>query len=153
MSSFPDPTHWCVFLETVFRLFWRRLCVFLRLETLNSETATSQTRPVALDPTSTKKCCFHGGGRLGRLPRASSWRGRQQCFANIVSTFFLRMPVLGAFTKLRKVTVGFAMSVHPSVCPHGTTRLPLDGFSSNLMCARFSKLCWENSSFIETWQE
>jgi len=32
---------------------------------------------------------------------------------------------LGAFAKLRKVTVGFVMSVRP----HGTIRLPLDGFS------------------------
>ena len=31
---------------------------------------------------------------------------------------------LGAFAKLRKATIGFVMSV----CPHGTTRLPLDGF-------------------------
>ena len=32
---------------------------------------------------------------------------------------------LGAFAKLRNATVSFVMSV----CPHGTTRLPLDGFS------------------------
>jgi hypothetical protein len=31
---------------------------------------------------------------------------------------------LGGFAKLRKVTTSFVMSV----CPHGTTRLPLDGF-------------------------
>jgi len=31
---------------------------------------------------------------------------------------------LGAFAELRKATVSFVMSV----CPHGTTRLPLDGF-------------------------
>ena len=34
-------------------------------------------------------------------------------------------PVLGAFAKLRKATISFVMSVRP----HGTTRLPLDGFS------------------------
>jgi hypothetical protein len=33
---------------------------------------------------------------------------------------------LGAFTKLRKATAS-CPSVHPAVCPHGTTRLPLDG--------------------------
>jgi hypothetical protein len=31
---------------------------------------------------------------------------------------------LGAIVKLRKATVSFVMSV----CPHGTTRLPLGGF-------------------------
>ena len=31
--------------------------------------------------------------------------------------------------KLRKATISFVRSVRPSVCPHGTTRLPLDGFS------------------------
>jgi len=41
--------------------------------------------------------------------------------------------VLDAIAKLRKATVSFIMSVRPSVCLssrlHGTTRLPLDGFS------------------------
>jgi len=27
------------------------------------------------------------------------------------------------------MTIGFIMSVHPSICPCGTTRLLLDGFS------------------------
>ena len=40
---------------------------------------------------------------------------------------------LGAFAKFRKATIRFVMfvcpSVHPSVRPHGTTRLPLGGFS------------------------
>jgi len=45
------------------------------------------------------------------------------------------MPVtilpLGAFAKLRKATISFVMSVCLSVyvCPHGTTRLPLDRFN------------------------
>jgi len=33
--------------------------------------------------------------------------------------------IFGEFAKLRKATVSFAMSVRP----HGTTRLPLEGFS------------------------
>ena len=45
------------------------------------------------------------------------------------------------------------MSVRPSVCPHGTTRLPLDGFSWNFIFPQFSKICRENSSFIKIWQE
>ena len=35
--------------------------------------------------------------------------------------------ILGAFAKLRKVTISSVMSCL-SVCPHGTTPLPLDGF-------------------------
>jgi len=44
-----------------------------------------------------------------------------------------RTHFLSAFAKLRKATISFVMSLRPSVClsvcPHGTTRLPLDGFS------------------------
>jgi len=44
---------------------------------------------------------------------------------------------LGTFAKLRKTTINFTMSVcmsvRPSVslsvCPHGTSRLPVGGFS------------------------
>ena len=63
--------------------------------------------------------------------------------------------LLGAFTKLRKATISFVLclSVRPSVrlffCPHGTARLPLGGFSWNLIFMYFSKICWENSSFIK----
>jgi len=35
---------------------------------------------------------------------------------------------LGAFTKLRKATISFVVSVRLCVRPHGATRLPLDGF-------------------------
>ena len=37
-----------------------------------------------------------------------------------------------------------------SVCPYGTTRLPLDGLSWNLIFNCFKKICLENSSFIKT---
>jgi len=40
--------------------------------------------------------------------------------------------ILGAFAKLRNATVNFVMSVCPSVCPNGTTRLQMDGFLWNL---------------------
>jgi len=33
-----------------------------------------------------------------------------------------------AFAKLRRATIIFLMTVRSSVCPHETTRLPLDGF-------------------------
>ena len=65
----------------------------------------------------------------------------------------LRIPFLYAFTKLRKATISFVMSVRSSVRPHGTTRLPLDEFSWNLIFECFSKICRENSSLIKIWQE
>jgi hypothetical protein len=37
----------------------------------------------------------------------------------------------------------------PSVRAHRTTRIPLDGFSCNLIFEDFSKICHENSSFIK----
>ena len=43
-------------------------------------------------------------------------------------------------------------SVCTSVSPNGTTRLPLDGFSWNLIFEYFSKICRENSCFIKIWQ-
>ena len=49
------------------------------------------------------------------------------------------MTVLGAFLKLRKETISFLMSVHMSVCPRETFRLPLDGFSWNLIFEYFSE--------------
>jgi hypothetical protein len=44
---------------------------------------------------------------------------------------------LDAFAKLRKVTISFVMPV----CPHGTTRLPLDGFWRNFIFETFLKIC------------
>jgi hypothetical protein len=37
--------------------------------------------------------------------------------------------ILGAFAKLRKATISFAISIRLSVRPRWTTRLTLDGFS------------------------
>ena len=57
---------------------------------------------------------------------------------------------LGALAKLRKATVGFVISVRPSVCPHGTTRLLLDGLSRNLIFEYFSKNCRENQVSLKS---
>jgi hypothetical protein len=40
-----------------------------------------------------------------------------------------------------------------SVSPHGTTRLPMDGFSWNLISGHFSKIFRENYSCITIWHE
>ena len=55
----------------------------------------------------------------------------------IVLSFF------GAFAELRKTIISFVMSASPpipsSVCPHGTTLLPTDGFSRNFSLSIFRK--------------
>ena len=45
------------------------------------------------------------------------------------------------------------IQTRPSVGPHGTTRLPLDGFSWNLILEYFSKICRENLNFIKIYQK
>ena len=61
-------------------------------------------------------------------------------FVNIYTTVHLRTALrgwlLGAFTELRKATINFVVSA----LPHGATRLPLDGFSRNLIFAYFSEI-------------
>jgi hypothetical protein len=64
-----------------------------------------------------------------------------------------KLTFLGAFARLWKVTTSFLTSVWPPVCPHGTTQLPLDEFSWNLILEYFFKVCWENSNFIKIEQE
>ena len=56
---------------------------------------------------------------------------------------------LGAFTKLRTATISSVMSVRRQ----GRTRLQMDGFTSNLIFEYFSKICQENSSFINIWNK
>jgi hypothetical protein len=52
-----------------------------------------------------------------------------------------KVALLGKFAKLRKETISFLMpvrpSIRPSVRPHGTTRLPLEGLSLNLIFGYF----------------
>ena len=62
--------------------------------------------------------------------------------------------ILGAFSKLRKWTTNFVMSVRPSsVYPLGTSRLPLDGFPLHLIFWIYFDICPENSSFFKIGQE
>ena len=53
--------------------------------------------------------------------------------------------VLGATAKLRIATFSFVMSIWP----HGTSRLPMDGFSWNLIFEYISKVCRKKSCFIK----
>jgi hypothetical protein len=43
-----------------------------------------------------------------------------------LSSFLKNVPFLGAFEKYRQVTINVVTSL--SVLPHGTTRVPMDGF-------------------------
>ena len=55
---------------------------------------------------------------------------------------------LDACAKLQKATICFVMSIRPSVRPHETSLLPLDGFLRNLIFKDFSKIRPENPRFI-----
>jgi hypothetical protein len=52
----------------------------------------------------------------------------------------MSVSIVGEFAKFRKATVCFIVSVCLSLCPHGTTGLPLDGFSLNFLFWYFSKI-------------
>jgi len=53
--------------------------------------------------------------------------------------------LLGVFADLRNETISFVMSVRPSLCPHGSARLPQYGSVCYLMFEYFSTICRENS--------
>jgi len=57
---------------------------------------------------------------------------RRVCHIDIDYRYALNAPSF-AFAKLRKATVSYVRSVGLPVGPHGTARLPLDGFSLNLI--------------------
>ena len=69
-------------------------------------------------------------------------------FCTVSVIMHTRQTFTGAFVKLRKATISFVMSVCLSVCPHGTTHIPLDGFAWNLLFEDFSKFYGENPCFI-----
>ena len=81
--------------------------------------------------------------RVWYLRNASCWYGQFYSHIHITRT------VLGAFANLRKATVSLVMAV----CPHATTRLPMDGFLWNLIFNTSSKICRENSNFIKIRQK
>jgi len=61
-----------------------------------------------------------------------------------------RNSFLGEFAKLRKATISVIL---PVLRPHGTTRLPLDGYSSKFTFEDFSKTRRGNSSVVKIGQE
>jgi len=81
------------------------------------------------------------------------WRVPLSLHTDSIFCLFLFVTFLGAFAKLRKATISFVMSVRLSVRPHRTARLPLEGFSRNLVSVYFSKICRKNWSFVKIWQK
>jgi len=63
----------------------------------------------------------------------------------VVFYYWAYFITLGAFSTFLNATIGCIMSVLLSILPHGTTRLPLNGFSWNLVYEYFSKFCRKNS--------
>ena len=61
--------------------------------------------------------------------------------------------VLGTLAKLRKDTISFFMSPSAHVRPYGTTRLPLNGFSWNLIFELFRKPVLKIQVSLKIWQE
>jgi len=60
---------------------------------------------------------------------------------------------LGAFAKLQKATISFAVSVVMRVCPSVRKNSAPNGRIFMQLDMYFSKICLENSSLIKIWQE
>jgi hypothetical protein len=105
-----------------------------------------------------------GSGIITPTLQHANWNispdARLRTFASATSSFFFNINVKPKY----KVRVSFfqapsqncekrllasCLSVRPSVRSHGTTRLPLDGFSWNLIFDYFSRIFWGNSSLIK----
>jgi hypothetical protein len=69
---------------------------------------------------------------------------RTEQLALFIGTAHSQYRLLHLGAKLRKMTISFVMPV----CPHGTTRLPLDGFPWDLIFEYFPKIFRKNPSFI-----
>ena len=67
-----------------------------------------------------------------------------------VMKWLFHIPVLGVLGKLRKATISFVMSVLLSALPHWKAGLSVDGLLWNLVLECFSKICRENSYFINS---
>ena len=88
------------------------------------------------------------------------WRRCDKLFAadgKLVSTYTFNPSYFGRFYARwrnceKRLLASSCLSVRPSIRPHGT-RLPMGGFSWNLIFAYFSKICREISSWIKIWQE
>jgi hypothetical protein len=77
------------------------------------------------------------------------------CVCPCVCEFYKNRIKIFKFRRSRKIAKSYYYlhQVCPSVHPHGTTQLPLRGFSRNFIFEYFSKICRENSSFLKILHE
>jgi len=95
----------------------------------------------------------YGGGVITKKWSESQYYHQYAtCYVNdsVAQLILIQHQFMDAFAKLRKVTVSLVMSVLLSVCPHGKTGLPMDGFSLNLIFKYFSNICRENTSLLKS---
>jgi hypothetical protein len=81
----------------------------------------------------------------------NSWSVSVPYSSALQSPVIMYCQLLGAFSKLWKATVSFVMPVCPSAWNKSAPNW-MD-FSWKLKFEYFSKICQENSSFIQIWQE
>jgi hypothetical protein len=91
-------------------------------------------------------------GRVVRV--AMKWAPYNSLIAFFVAFAKLEKRLLNSSCLCVCVCVCVCVRARARACvfPHGTTGLPMDGFSWNLIFEDFSKICWENLSFIKIWQ-
>jgi len=85
-----------------------------------------------------------------------SWNNNWFIESHFIDLSYLKfaeciISLLGAFVELRKTIISFVTSVWPSVCPHGTTRFPKNGFSWNLTFEYVSKNLSRKFVFRYNW--
>ena len=88
------------------------------------------------------------------------WRRCDKLFAadgKLVSTYTFNPSYFGRFYARwrnceKRLLASSCLSVRPSIRPHGT-RLPMGGFSWNLIFAYFSKICSENRNSVQMYKK
>jgi hypothetical protein len=84
----------------------------------------------------------------------SNYHTYAAALASPLSYVLIEIMFLGAFTKLRKATISFVMSVRLSVRPSTWyNSAPTRRILWNLICEYFWKNCRENSCLISVWRE
>ena len=103
--------------------------------------------PESFPVTDVVVCSAECARRLHSARIADPW----DCVENLTQilpfvAYWKRLRTGFCITLVRKATVA---SSYLSVCPQGTTRLLVDGFSWNFIFECFSKICPEKSNFIK----
>ena len=89
--------------------------------------------------------------RSGKFKLICNWVVNAFWFSSInIIAFLTTCELRGFINRLRQIKKSNFQSRH--VCPHRTTRFPLDGFPWNLILGCFSKTCRENVIFTKIWQ-